>query len=199
MRFDLSRFKNGTERIDRTYEPGAFASATADPDDFRVAEPVHLSLVFAKHGNRVAVTGHLTASLEVPCSRCLEPFRVPVDAKIDLMYYPATDPLATAAPARTSPKQSEDDGVEVKEDDLGVSFYTGDFIDLEQIMREQFYLAMPMKPLCMPDCKGLCPACGINRNRETCSCASTWVDPRFDALRNLTKNDSTKRDSTKND
>jgi uncharacterized protein len=105
------------------------------------------------------------------------------------MFYPATDPLATAKPARTSPKSDEADGDEVKEDDLGVSFYTDDAIDLEQIMREQFYLALPMKPLCTSDCQGLCPVCGINRNRETCSCASTWVDPRFDALRNLTKND----------
>lgn len=189
MRFDLSRFKSGTDQIVRTYDPGAFGTATADTDDFRVAEPVHLTLDFKKNGNRVAVTGHVRASLEVPCSRCLEPYRVPVDAKIDLTYYPASDPLATAKPARTSPKSDEADGDEVKEDDLGVSFYTGDFIDLEQIMREQFYLALPMKPLCVENCKGLCPVCGINRNRETCSCASTWVDPRFDALRKLTKND----------
>lgn len=188
MRFDLSRFKSGTDRIDRTYEPGAFGSATADTDDFRVAEPAHLALDVKKNGNRVAMTGRVTTVLEVACSRCVEPFRVPVDARIDLTFYPATDPLATAKPARTSPK-SDDDGDEVKEDDLGVSFYSDDFIDLAQIMREQFYLALPMKPLCADDCKGLCPVCGINRNRETCSCESTWVDPRFDALRKLTKND----------
>ncbi len=189
MRFDLSRFKSGTDRIDRTYEPGVFASATADTDDFRVAEPVHLTLDVKKNGNRVAMTGRVTTVLEVACSRCLEPYRVPVDARVDLTFYPATDPLATAKPARTSPKGDDDGGDEVKEDDLGVSFYSDDFIDLGQIMREQFYLALPMKPLCADDCKGLCPVCGINRNREACSCASTWVDPRFDALRKLTKND----------
>jgi uncharacterized protein len=52
-------------------------------------------------------------------------------------------------------------------------------------MREQFYLALPMKPLCREDCKGLCPICGVNRNRETCSCRSEWVDPRMEALRKL--------------
>ncbi len=189
MRFDLSRFKSGIDRIDRTYEPGAFGSAAADPDDFRVADPVHLALDVVKKADRVAMKGRIKAALEVPCSRCLEPFRVDVDAPVDLTFYPATDPIATAKPARTSPKSDDDDGDEVREDDLGVSFYAGDFIDLEQIMSEQFYLALPMKPLCTDDCKGLCPVCGINRNRETCSCASTWVDPRFDALRNLTKND----------
>ncbi len=185
MRFDLSRFKSGIDRIDRTYEPGAFGSATADTDDFRVAEPVHLDLNVKKDGSRVEFRGHLTASLEVACSRCLESFRVPVDATIDLTFLPSTDPAATAPPKRTSPKDDEDDGDEVKDSDLGVSFYTGDEIDLEQVMREQFYLALPMKPLCTEDCQGLCPVCGVNRNRETCSCESTWVDPRFDALRKL--------------
>jgi len=187
MRFDLSRFKSGTDRIDRTYEPGAFGPATADPNDFRVAEPVHLALDVKKNGNRVAVTGRVTTSLDVACSRCLEPFRVTVDAHVDLTFYPATDPLATAKPARTSPKSDEADGDEVKDDDLGVSFYSDDVIDLEQIMGEQFYLALPMKPLCTEDCKGLCPLCGINRNRDTCSCESAWVDPRFDVLRTLRK------------
>jgi uncharacterized protein len=189
MRFDLSRFKSGIDRIDRTYEPGAFVSASADTDDFRVAEPVALTLNVTKTGNRVHLVGRVVATLDVLCSRCLEAYRVPVNASVNLTFYPATDPVATAKPARTSPKSDDDDGDEVKEDDLGVSFYTDDYIDLEQIMREQFYLALPMKPLCTPDCKGLCPDCGINRNRETCSCVSTWVDPRFDALRNLTKHD----------
>jgi uncharacterized protein len=52
-------------------------------------------------------------------------------------------------------------------------------------MREQFYLALPMKPLCRPDCQGLCPVCGKNRNVETCACQSEWVDPRMEALRRL--------------
>ena len=46
------------------------------------------------------------------------------------------------------------------DEDLGVSFYKDDAIDLGEVMREQFYLALPMKPLCRPDCQGLCPICG---------------------------------------
>ena len=56
-------------------------------------------------------------------------------------------------------------------------------IDLGEVMREQFYLALPMKPLCREDCQGLCPVCGINRNRETCTCQAEWVDPRLEAVR----------------
>ena len=71
------------------------------------------------------------------------------------------------------------------EEDVGVSFYRDDVIDLGDVIREQFYLALPMKPLCREDCKGLCPVCGVNRNREACSCDTTWVDPRMEPLRRL--------------
>ena len=51
------------------------------------------------------------------------------------------------------------------------------------MLREQFYLAMPMKPLCRPDCRGLCPECGTNLNVTTCSCEPRWTDPRLTGLR----------------
>ena len=85
LRYDLSRFKSGTDRIDQTYEPGAFESAKTDGEDFRVAEPVHLVLDVSKQDARVSMKGRVTATLDVPCSRCLEPFRVPVDAAIDAL------------------------------------------------------------------------------------------------------------------
>jgi uncharacterized protein len=77
--------------------------------------------------------------------------------------------------------------LEVTDADVGVSFYKDDHIDLGETMREQFYLALPMKPLCREDCAGLCPICGINRNREQCQCQAEWVDPRLEPLRKLTR------------
>ena len=91
-------------------------------------------------------------TLELPCSRCLEPFTWPVDAAFDLRYQPRT----------TNTGEGER---EVEEDDLTTAFYENDEIDLGQLMREQFYLSLPMKPLCRDDCKGLCPQCGTNLNR----------------------------------
>ena len=52
-------------------------------------------------------------------------------------------------------------------------------------MREQFYLALPMKPLCGNDCKGLCPTCGTNWNKGTCDCSNQSEDPRLAALKAL--------------
>lgn len=194
MRYDLSRFKSGTDRIDRTYEPAAFG---AESEDFRITSPVHLTADLTKSGAKFLLKGRLTATLELACSRCLEMFDVPVDAALDLTFVPAVEPpkpvVESAIPVRQkrAPRHGHEDveldGTEVAADDLGLTEYSGDEIDLEQMMREQFYLALPMKPLCAPDCKGLCPVCGKNRNRETCSCESTWVDPRFEVLRNLKK------------
>jgi uncharacterized protein len=201
MRYGLSRFKSGSDHIDQTWEPGAFGSAEAE--DYRLAGPVHLTADLTKSGTKVALKGRLTATLELACSRCLEPYVVPVDAALDLTFLPAPNDTVSAPAAPAKPRredgrrrkaeaedEAEDDDAssgEMSADDVGLSYYSGDEIDLGQMMREQFYLALPMKPLCQADCQGLCPHCGVNRNRETCSCVSTWVDPRFEVLKQLKK------------
>ena len=99
---------------------------------------------------------------------------MPVAAAFDLLFLPASE--------------SDEGGErEVAEEDLGVSYYRDDVIDLAEVIREQFYLALPMKPLCREECHGLCAVCGRNRNRETCSCETEWVDPRLEPLRKLRK------------
>lgn len=170
MLYDLSRFRGDTDRIDRRFEPDAFG---LKDEDFRVVAPVTLGANLRKDARRVRLVGHVVATLECDCSRCLDPFAVPVDLAFDVMFLPAE-----ASVSGTGEK-------EVGEDDLGVSFYKDERLDLGELMREQFYLALPMKPLCREDCQGLCPVCGVNRNRETCSCRSEWVDPRMEALKKL--------------
>jgi len=175
MLLDLSRYRAGAEHLDRRYEPSEIAKAG---DEFRVISPVLLTGDVTKDAQKVRLVGRVKATLELDCSRCLEPFPVQIDAPVDVLFLPA-DAVAS--------KPSDDDELEVKDDDLNVSFYKDDQIDLGDVIREQFYLALPMKPLCTPDCRGLCPVCGINRNRETCSCKTEWVDPRLEPLRKLTE------------
>jgi uncharacterized protein len=164
---DLSRLRAGTERVDRQIEPSAFADAAGD---FRVVSPVVFTAEVRKDGQKARATGRVQATLETGCSRCLEPFTIPVDATFDALFLPAS-------------ANAGRDEQEVGDEDLGVSFYTNDTIDLGEVIREQFYLAMPMKPLCREDCRGLCPVCGINRNRESCACQATWEDPRLEPLK----------------
>jgi uncharacterized protein len=173
MRLDLSHLRQPETVVDQTYGPDQFPAH----EDFRVVEPAHLRVVVHKDQDRFRLAGRVTATLEVSCSRCLEPYRIPVDAPFDLRYLPQSAAVSRA-----------DDESEVADDDLSTSFYQDDAIDLAQLMQEQFYLALPMKPLCGPECKGLCPACGANLNVETCDCDTSWVDPRMDALKALIPN-----------
>ena len=123
---------------------------------------------------RYHVAGRLSAEVEATCSRCLEPFTLPVAADFDLGYVPRTENLGEGER-------------EIEEDDLTTAFYADDQIDLRELIAEQLHLAMPMKALCSEGCKGLCPQCGTNLNSATCSCDPQWTDPRLSALKNLVR------------
>jgi uncharacterized protein len=171
MQLDLTRYRQPLDHFSRSFEPGELG---AEEDAYRIVAPVHLDLDIHKDKERFRLVGTARTELEVPCSRCLEPFRMPVDAALDLRYLPATELTADA-------------DREVPEEDLETGFYRDDQLDLNELLREQFYLALPMKPLCRDDCRGLCPQCGANRNAGGCSCAITWEDPRLAPLKGLMK------------
>lgn len=168
MLLDVSRLREPLERIERVL-PGSAFDAT---DDFAVRGDVSLAVEIQKDRDRYRLVGTVRATLELGCSRCLEGYAVPVDAAFDLRYLPQS-------------ANAGDEEQEIAEDDLSTAFYRDEVIDLGQLVREQFYLVLPMKPLCRPDCRGLCPQCGTNLNRDRCGCTGGWVDPRLDGLRAL--------------
>jgi uncharacterized protein len=169
LALNLARIRTPHERFEQTYAPGQLEST----DDFRVVEPVSLAFDIAKDNQQFRLVGTVRTALEMPCSRCLEPFIMPLDQAFDLRYQPHA-------------QNSGEGEREIEEDDLTTAFYENDEIDLGHLMREQFYLALPMKPLCRADCQGLCPVCGTNLNKGTCSCKREWEDPRLAALKKLT-------------
>ena len=167
MLLDLTQIRQPETALARRYEPSQFVPHA----QFRVIAPVDLRMRIHKDKTRFRLVGTLSTILELTCSRCLEPFALPVDADFDLRYLPQSDNVGAER--------------EVDEDSLSEAFYRDDVIDLKQLMEEQFYLALPMKPLCTPDCKGLCPNCGTNLNVATCDCQVRWEDPRLAGLKAL--------------
>jgi len=134
-------------------------------------------LVVEHHGKRnviqdIRLNGELATRLELLCARCLEPVVQDVTRKFDLLYRP----LGTDA-------GNEELSVTVAEAEVG--YYQGDGLLLEDAIREQVLLAVPLKVVCREDCKGLCPTCGKNRNTEPCSCAPPLGDPRWSALKDI--------------
>src|SRR5918912_4451602 len=169
MKLDLTRYRQPVSHFGRTFQP---AEVGGDADTYQIVEPVELEFDIHKDKDKFRLVGRVRAELELTCSRCVEPYRFPIDAEFDQRYLPSS---AASDQAET----------EVGDDDLETSYYADDQIDLNQLMREQFYLALPMKPLCREDCKGLCPQCGTNLNANTCDCEPGWVDPRLAALASL--------------
>ena len=129
-----------------------------------------VSLQIAPDGADVLVHGRVAATVPQTCSRCLESFPARVDSAVDV---------------RLVPRPATADSIELGADDLDVDFYENDLLDLDRVVETETTLALPMKPLCREDCRGLCPVCGGNRNVVPCSCADRAPDPRLAALRDL--------------
>lgn len=171
MQLDLTRYHQGLNHFARVFQPEDVAQ---EDDAYRIVEPVHVDVQIHKDKDRFRLVGTVRTRLELVCSRCLEPFSLPIDSAFELRYLPAVE-------------GSEAGDREVGEEDLDAAVYRDDRIDLNELLREQFYLALPMKPLCRDDCAGLCPQCGTNRNTGTCACTPQWGDPRLAALKELTR------------
>lgn len=175
MLLDLNKLHGQREHFERRFEPSLFEPQ--DPD-YRVVAPVEVSIDIEKAGgDAFRVTGRARTTLELDCSRCVEPFQLPVEGLFELRYVPE--------------EQNEGDGErEITEDDLTTAFYREGSIDLIEMLREQFQLALPMKPLCSEACRGLCTVCGGNLNRTDCGHKPTWEDPRLATLKGFLKNDA---------
>jgi uncharacterized protein len=118
----------------------------------------------------IRLRGHFAGNFQVPCARCVEPVEIPLEAEFDLIFRP----VAADADA---PERS----ITAQETEIG--YYLEDSLSLEDVLREQVLLSLPVRTLCKPDCKGLCPRCGGNRNSHACACVGD--DPRWEALADL--------------
>lgn len=144
----------------------ALAPALTDPS-WRLESA---ALEVEADGADVFVRGRITATVPQTCGRCLEAFPARVEVPVDV---------------RLVPRPPAGDSVELGTDDLDVDFYADDQLDLGRLVENETTLALPMKPLCRPDCRGLCAVCGANRNVVPCTCAPRPPDSRWAALRDL--------------
>jgi uncharacterized protein len=159
--------------------PDSGTGVAAD-DDFGVVGPIRFRGTLSRDGDHFLLRGRVSATLQLACGRCLKPFTQPVDAAVDLTYVPRV-PAATAAKDGKAAHAEEE--VELLDEDLSTAYYDEHVLDLGEMIREQFYLELPMRPLCQADCPGLCPHCGADRSLEPCQCRQEWVDPRLAPLK----------------
>ncbi len=139
---------------------------------FRFISPIAVHLNLSKSGRVVQVKSRIETNMQWLCSRCLETFSMVLTSQYSTTLKPRPD----------FPPAEE---VELTREDLETDFYSGEEIDLTPLVQDQVLLALPQKAVCREECRGLCPRCGKNLNREVCGCPSEFTDPRFEVLKNI--------------
>jgi uncharacterized protein len=115
---------------------------------------------------------YASGNLHLTCSRCLEPFTTPIEVQFDEEFVPSID-IQTGLP----------NSIPVSDTALPIS--SNHMIDLGEAIRQQFLLSMDLIPVCTPDCRGLCPTCGVNLNTESCQCPPQEAANPFEVLKDL--------------
>jgi uncharacterized protein len=149
--------------------------------DIRLQTPLRASgraqLIEERRGRKSAVEdirliGDYSTRIEVRCARCLEPVSRDLASQFDLLYRPLG---VDAGP--------DERAVQPAETEIG--YYQGEGLLLEDVLREQVLLAVPIKLICSEQCRGMCPRCGQNLNVEQCACAEPLASDRWAALKDI--------------
>lgn len=143
-------------------------------ESVKAVSPYEAKLQAVKDGDNVFLKGAISCNIELQCSRCLCSFNLLINSMLDIVLSP-THLIA------------QEGYYELQKDELDISFYKDNSIDIDDIVSEQLFLNIPMKPLCSPDCKGICPDCGADLNNMKCSCNTKKIDERFRILEKLIK------------
>ena len=177
MLFEIKDLELRPIEFAEKFQPGVLDLGT----DYRQVTPIETSgradLVEEHHGKHkiiqdIRIRGKLATSLESNCARCLEPLTQDVNREFDLLYRPQGSDAGR-------------DEMSVTDAEAEISYYEGEGLGLDEVVREQVLLAVPLKVTCREDCKGLCPHCGKNLNEGQCSCAVEIEEPRWAALKEI--------------
>ena len=125
----------------------------------------------------VFVDATASGNVSTTCMRCLQPALVAVEVTFVEQYRATVDVTTGASIAADRGEADEDDDAFIIDE--------RHFLDIGSALREYAILEMPMRPLCKPDCLGLCAGCGVDLNQESCRCSESPVDERFAALQAL--------------
>ncbi len=173
MIVDLQSISRNPRHFNLTFQPEWWRQNGDDVQVQGLKGPLTVTAVVSREDERFVINGRLKGKLRLACDRCLESYTFSLHRDFR---------LALAPPEQL---QSAQDETELKEEDLAVEFIAAGKIDLDDVIREQVYLSLPMKLLCRNSCEGLCSNCGVNLNSETCKCSKGGGHPAFQKLKDL--------------
>ncbi len=166
MIIHLKELLLGPRHVDLRLESNWWGRGDPNHQVLGLDGPLQAHLTLFRTGERCFVDGEISGRIWAVCDRCAESFSHGVESRFALILVPMpTEPLAGE--------------IELSEEDMLVEFLTEEEVEIDHLVREQVYLSLPVKFLCHEGCKGLCPACGANLNRETCRCEREIGHPAF--------------------
>jgi len=143
-----------------------------DPFDMELVRPVNVDLEIHKRPDHIRILGRIQSVLRLACHRCLSPFDRPFEEEVDVILI-------------EEKKAPQDEETELETEELEYDFFDGEGIEIDQLVAEQIFLALPYKILCSERCKGLCPRCGANLNEEPCECDRSKPKSPFAVLQEM--------------
>ncbi len=158
-------FSESVEELNKIY-------SQSSTREFGFPASLEVELRYYRAAADLFFDGRIRGKLRGVCGRCAEEFDLALDQTFEFVLIP-------------DPAKVERKAEELHRDDLAMSYYSGDEIDMAPLIAEQVLLALPTQPLCAETCRGLCANCGANLNRESCSCISPQGDARMALFRTL--------------
>ena len=172
LQFNVAQLLKEATGATRQYDINTKAISKFD-DDVVIVSPIVGHVKFLRTGSDILVTGTLEATVQKSCGRCLTTFTTPISIELEEQFYPSVD-LATGNSIPLSPDVDE------------ANYIDGQHIlDLLEVTRQSFLLESDGILYCKPDCKGLCPQCGQDRNTGSCTCEDVDIDLRWAGLKEL--------------
>ncbi|HEX9910136.1 MAG TPA: DUF177 domain-containing protein [Desulfatiglandales bacterium] len=169
MIIDLQAITEETE-FSEVLEEGWWQPGDENDQIFGLDAPLRVRAKVSRAADKFLVQGTIRGGIRIRCDRCLEPFHRELEAPFHVYL--------------VVPREGSDqEEIELLDDDMEVDFIKGDTIDLSDIVREQVYLSLPMRSICKESCRGLCPVCGANLNKSSCLCRKPEGHPAFSKLR----------------
>jgi len=177
MEFKVSELEREPIDFDLELAPGAVDFGDEAEQAGQLAAAGRAEVLHEHRGPRdivadIRLRGRFAGRFQVPCARCVEPVEIPLGADFDLIFRPAAADAEATERSITAPETE-------------IGYYQKDSLSLVDVLREQVLLSLPVRTLCKPDCKGLCPRCGENRNNQPCNCEEGPSDLRWEALAGL--------------
>lgn len=143
-----------------------------DPSELKLARPVNVDLEIQKRPDHIHISGAISGRLQLTCHRCAESFEYPLKEHVEVFLVEED----------RAPKEEE---TELDLEELDYEFFDGEVIDIDTLVAEQIFLALPFKVLCSENCVGLCQRCGANLNEGPCQCEKGTDDSPFARLKSI--------------